>query len=336
MNIEDIVFGEEQQIRYGSDLLPFLECAWKGGYYHYPFSASAVSKFFGQGVHLRSAVAVKKNILMSSFIPNALLNKTAFARLVLDDLWFGNAYVERVSNRRGGIIQLRHSPAKYTRRGKADDEFVFTQNTTLEDESNLHHFERGSVFHLLEPDVNQDIYGLPEWLPAAGSAALNDAATFFRLRYYRNGSHSGYILYITDPEIPEKSIDNLKNALKQSRGPGNFKNLLLHSPGSNNSRDNKGVQILPISEVTAKDEFFNIKSVTRDDQLASQRVPPNLMGIVPSNTSGFGSVTDAAKVFARNEIVPLQEKWTQLNDWLGIEVVKFDPYVIEKAADQAQ
>ena len=122
----------------------------------------------------------------------------------------------------------------------------------------------------------------------------------------------------------EDDINELKTALQNSKGPGNFRNLMLYSP--NGEKD--GLKLLPISEVAAKDEFFNIKSVSRDDQLAAARVPPNILGIVPTNTSGFGSVIDAAKVFARNEVLPLQNRFTALNDWLGIDVISFTQYKI--------
>jgi capsid portal protein len=96
----------------------------------------------------------------------------------------------------------------------------------------------------------------------------------------------------------------------------------MYSPGGNKD----GIQILPVSDVAAKDEFFNIKGVTRDDVLAAHRVPPQLMGIMPSNAGGFGAVEPAARVFARNELVPLQTQFLVLNDWLGQEVVRFNKY----------
>jgi len=37
----------------------------------------------------------------------------------------------------------------------------------------------------------------------------------------------------------------------------------------------KVFQIIPLSEVTAKDEFLNIKNVICDDMLALHRVPPH-------------------------------------------------------------
>jgi DNA polymerase-3 subunit beta len=44
------------------------------------------------------------------------------------------------------------------------------------------------MFHLQQPDVAQEIYGLPEWLSALQSALLNENATLFRRRYYLNGA----------------------------------------------------------------------------------------------------------------------------------------------------
>jgi len=187
-----------------------------------------------------------------------------------------------------------------------------------------HEFAAGSVHHLMEPDINQEVYGLPEYLGALHAAWLNESATLFRRRYYENGSHAGFILYMTDAAQSQTDVDNMREALKNSKGPGNFRNLFMYAP--NGKKD--GIQLIPVSEVTAKDEFFNIKNVTRDDLLAAHRVPPQLMGIVPSNTGGFGAADTAAEVFECNEIEPLQRRFAQLNDWIGDEVVRFNPYSI--------
>ena len=107
---------------------------------------------------------------------------------------------------------------------------------------------------------------------------------------------------MTDAAQKQEDVDALREALKNSKGPGNFRNLFMYAPNGKK----EGIQLIPVSEVTAKDEFFNIKNVTRDDLLAAHRVPPQLMGIVPSNTGGFGAADTAAEVFGCNEIEPLQ------------------------------
>ncbi|MDR6214597.1 PBSX family phage portal protein [Paracidovorax wautersii] len=217
-------------------------------------------------------------------------------------------------------MQLSYAMAKYMRRGADLDRYFFVRSWKDE-----HEFKPGNVFHLIEPDVNQEVYGLPEYLAALQSAWLNESATLFRRKYYENGSHAGFILYMSDPATSQEDVDAIRQALKDSKGPGNFRNLFLHSP--NGKAD--GVKLIPVSEVAAKDEFFNIKNVSRDDLLAAHRVPPQLMGVVPSNAGGFGAVTPAAQVFARNEIEPLQTRFMELNDWLGEEVMRFRPYEVQ-------
>ncbi|PVJ26943.1 Presumed portal vertex protein, partial [Salmonella enterica subsp. enterica serovar Rubislaw] len=114
----------------------------------------------------------------------------------------------------------------------------------------------------------------------------------------------------------------IRQAMKSAKGPGNFRNLFMYSP--NGKKD--GIQIIPLSEVAAKDEFLNIKNVSRDDMMAAHRVPPQMMGIMPNNVGGFGDVEKASRVFVRNELIPLQKRLEELNEWLGEPIISFDPY----------
>ncbi len=54
---------------------------------------------------------------------------------------------------------------------------------------------------------------------------------------------------------------------------------------------------------------------------------------LPENIGGFGDVEKAAKVFVRNELISLQVKMMQLNDWFGAEIVKFDKYSLDLGYD---
>ena len=128
----------------------------------------------------------------------------------------------------------------------------------------------------------------------------------------------------TDAAQNEDFVDDLRTAMKSSKGPGNFRNLFMYAP--NGKKD--GIQLIPISEVAAKDDFGAIKNISRDDQLAMLRIPPQLMGVVPQNAGGFGSIRDAAQVWAMNELEPEQARLLQINDWLGEEVIKFSSYQI--------
>ena len=48
--------------------------------------------------------------------------------------------------------------------------------------------------------------------------------------------------------------------------------------------------------------------------LAALRIPPQLMGIVPQNAGGFGSIREAAQIWAINELEPIQARLQHIND----------------------
>ncbi|EAQ8466063.1 phage portal protein, partial [Salmonella enterica subsp. enterica serovar Hadar] len=231
-----------------------------------------------------------------------------------------NAFLEQRHSVTGQLIKLLTSPAKYTRRGVDDSVFWFVENFTQP-----HEFAPDTVFHLLEPDINQEIYGLPEYLSALNSAWLNESATLFRRKYYQNGAHAGYIMYVTDPAQSATDVESLRDAMRNSKGLGNFKNLFFYSP--NGKPD--GIKIVPLSEVATKDDFFNIKKASAADLMDAHRVPFQLMGGKPENIGSMGDVEKVAKVFVRNELSPLQDRFREVNDWLGMEVIRFKEYTLD-------
>lgn len=326
-HVEAFTFGDPEAVLDRREIMDYLECPVQGKWYEPPISMDGLARSSRAAVHHASAMIVKRNILVSCFQPHKLLSRTDFATFAHEFMIFGNAYLERRDSMLRSAMALKPAKAKYTRRGVDLDTYFFVPRWDQE-----HEFPKGKVFHLLEPDVNQEIYGLPEYIPALHSAWLNESATLFRRKYYKNGSHAGFILYMTDAAQQPEDVDALREALRNAKGPGNFRNLFMYAP--NGKKD--GIQIIPVSEVAAKDEFANIKNVTRDDMLAAHRVPPQLMGIIPNNTGGFGDAEKAAKVFNANEIEPLQARLREVNDWLGEEVIRFKPYVLaDSGGDQA-
>ncbi|WP_067703875.1 hypothetical protein [Erwinia sp. ErVv1] len=49
--------------------------------------------------------------------------------------------------------------------------------------------------------------------------------------------------------------------MRDTKGLGNFHHLFMYATD--------GIKILPLSEVTTKDDFFNIKKASRDDLLSA-------------------------------------------------------------------
>ncbi len=316
-SMEAFTFGEPTAVLDRRDILDYVECVDNGQWYEPPVSFSGLAKSMRAAVHHSSPIYVKRNILVSTYIPHPKLSRQDFSRFVLDFLVFGNAFIEKRVSLSGKPLKLETSPAKYTRRGVEDDTYWY-----MKSDSQPHQFAPGSVFHLLEPDINQEVYGLPEYLSALNSAWLNESATLFRRKYYQNGAHAGYIMYVTDAAQSSTDVEALRKAMRDSKGLGNFKNLFFYAP--NGKAD--GIKIVPLSEVATKDDFFNIKKVSAEDLMSAHRVPPQMMGIMPNNTGGFGDVVKAAEVFVRNELTPLQERLKEINLWLDDDVVSFKVY----------
>lgn len=111
---------------------------------------------------------------------------------------------------------------------------------------------------------------MPEYLSALNCAWLNESATLFRLKYYQNGAHAGYIMYVTDAAQSSTDVESLRSAMRDLKGLGNFKNLFFYA--HNGKPD--GIKIVPLSEVPTKDDFFNIKKVSSEDLMNAHRVPP--------------------------------------------------------------
>lgn len=224
---EAFSFGDPVPVLDRRELLDYVECVQMERWYEPPVSFDGLARTFRAAVHHSSPIAVKCNILTSTYIPHPLLSQQAFSRFVQDYLVFGNAYLEKRTNRFGEVIALEPALAKYTRRGLDLDTYWFVQYGMT---TQPYQFTKGSIFHLMEPDINQEIYGLPGYLSAIPSALLNESATLFRRKYYINGSHAGFIMYMTDAAQNQEDVNNLRNAMKSAKGPGNFRNLFMYSP----------------------------------------------------------------------------------------------------------
>lgn len=317
-------FGDPVPVLDGYEWTGYLDAYWTGHYYEPPVSPYGLAKTLRSNVHHAAAIYLKRNILVSTFQPSAALSSEAFSRFALDFLVFGNAFLQVIRARNGRILSLRPSPAKYTRVGK--DGAHWWAPLELHAEQLV-----GPVVHLQEPDPNQEIYGVPEYYAGIQSALLNEQATLFRRNYYKNGNHAGVIFYLTDAEIGPDQAEALKEAIKASKGPGNFRNLFLYAPGGKE----KGIQVIPVGEATAKDEFANIKAVTARDVQTIHRVPSQILGVDLPPGSTAADPEDVARVFAYHEIGPLQARFTALNAELGANVFTFAPYQIPPAATPA-
>ncbi len=224
----------------------------------------------------------------------------------LDYMVFGDAFLYCDTNTFGQVLELKHLPS-INMRVKVDGGY----RMLLPDNKHMD-FESDEIVHVMDYDVEQTIYGLPDYLGGMQALLLNEAATLFRRRYYSNGAHAGYIFYTNDPDLTEEDETNLREQISASKGVGNFRSMFVNIP---NGKEN-AIQIIPVGDFQAKDELEKVKNITRNDVIAAWRMNPALAGIIPENSGGFGDIEKIDRVYTSNEIRPICQLFNQLNDVL--------------------
>ncbi len=286
-------------------------------FYTPPVSQKALAKLRHVNAHHGTALTFKRNMLTKHFIPNELISLNTFKKLAFDCLVFGHCYPRVIKNRLGGMVRIAHLPAINMRRLIDDNErycWVESYNKTVD-------FAAGDVIQLKDYDLEQSLYGIPDWYPALQALLLNESATLFRRRYFANGNHAGFIFYTNDANMSADDEAALKDAIKNSKGVGNFRSIYLNIPGG----DPDGVKLIPVGDISTKDEFQRIKDISRNDIISAHRVPPALAAVMPENTGGFGDIEKISRVYYENEVLPLQNWFLEINDMLGRNVVQFAP-----------
>lgn len=71
--------------------------------------------------------------------------------------------------------------------------------------------------------MEQNIYGVPDYLGVMHALLLNESATLFQRRYYNNGAHAGFIFYTNDPNLSEADEERMQSQIGASKGVGNFR-----------------------------------------------------------------------------------------------------------------
>lgn len=309
-----ITFGVQEELS-KSALYEMLGIAFEapnGRYYYPPYNYWKLHMASMSSSLHETSLDFKTKFASRFFISNKFLRKADFKRFFYDYMIFGTAYLAINRARLGNVLSLSHLPAYYMRIAQDQGAYFVTR---IEEK----HFK--DVLIMKNYDPSQTIYGKPYYLSALPSIDLNKSATAFRIKYYINGSHAGFILSING-KISDDLMTEIETKLKSTKTDGNFNNLLINMP----SGTKDSVQLIPIADIGAKDEFEKIKRATDRDINASHRVPPIFMGIAPENAGGFGKPEEYSKTFYENEMLPMFEEMEDFNIDLGVEAFQFKEY----------
>jgi PBSX family phage portal protein len=311
-----VEFGEPESVL-NSDISDYVETYLIDGYFEPPVSFEGLAKTLRANAMHSSAIYAKRNMVSAAVELIGKLSKRDFNRFLFDFGVFGNAYLLKVTNGLGEV-SFKHLPAMYIRRREKENCYSYkTENQTID-------YKENTVFHLMEYDVTQEVYGIPQYFASLSSVWLNEDATLFRRKYYLNGAHSGFLLYMNNPNLTDAQEQEIKIKLNSAKGLGNFKNMFVNGKG----KDKEKPELIPVGQLDAKDEFSKMKNVTTGDILSAHRIPLDLMSIVREGFSPVGDLNKVDKMFHKNEIKPIGEILLELNDFAGFEVLKMKEYEV--------
>ena len=305
-------FGEPESVLSGN------MCDWLGvfadsnGYWYIPpVSLVGLAKTMNANGTHASVLEFKQNQLLASFKDNPMIAHREARTAFKDFEVFDNAYFLAIRNFLGGINRYVRLPAINMRVGTEDNYYLLNSNGSWTE------YDAADIIHLNGGDIRQSIYGVPTYFSGINSIMLGEAATLFRLKYYKNGAHTGYILLTFDLE--DDKAEDIENAMKQSKGPGNHRSMFINMPASVAGKPGymkDRVQLIPVGDFGNRDEFDKIKNITQQDVLNVHRVPAGLASIMANNAAGHGDLKNVREVYYDCETIPKQAIWQELNDQL--------------------
>jgi PBSX family phage portal protein len=287
----------------------FVDTAYN--YYLPPVSLEGLAKCEMANAQHGAILRFKRNMVTKWFKPSYLLSYQELRKAALDYHLFGMCYFQIVYNRLGNMLRLERRPAMLMRRGIEPG--VFCELRDYRYYGQPLEYLPGEIICLMEDDVKQTVYGIPEYFGGLQSVLLSEDATLFRRKFFKNGSHLGYILVTTDAGLKEDTAKQIEEKVTKSRGPGNFRSMYLNIP---RSQSREPVKVIPVGDIATKDDFEKVKAVTREELLAMHRMQPGLTGIIPDASTGFGDLAKVAAVYLEFEVPPMQQVFLALNEIL--------------------
>lgn len=280
-------------------------------YDHYtlPIDRTALAQLVNLNAQHGGVIHARAGMVLSDFMGGGL-NHQDLRASALDYLIFGDTAILKLRNYWGEVTGMHVLPALFMRRRK-DDDFVILQ------EGEPMVYPPDDVIYIKQYDPQQQVYGIPDYIGGIHAALLNSEATIFRRRYYHNGAHTGGMIYCNDPMLTDEVEDMITEKLQQSKGIGNFETMFVHIPNG----DPEGIKFIPVGDISANDEFSNVKNISAQDVLTAHRFPAGLAGIIPGNVGGLGDPLKAREAYRQDEVIPVQRMFA--------DAVNSDPEIPE-------
>ncbi|EQC1409946.1 phage portal protein [Providencia rettgeri] len=263
-------------------------------HYSLPIDRTALAQLVNLNGQHGGVIHARSNMVLSDYRGGGLTHQELRAS-VLDYIVFGDTPILKLRNYYGEVVGLYVLPALFMRRRKNDDFVILQEGEPMV-------YTPDDVIYIKQYDPQQQVYGIPDYIGGIHAAMLNSEATIFRRRYYHNGAHTGGMIFCNDPMLTDEVEVMITKKLEQSKGIGNFETMFVHIPNG----DADGIKFIPVGDISANDEFSNVKNISAQDILTAHRFPAGLAGIIPGNVGGLGDPRNAREAYRQDEIIPVQ------------------------------
>ncbi|SHO57880.1 phage portal protein [Vibrio quintilis] len=265
-------------------------------YWEPPLSMEGLARIAETNAYHGSLLKARANYVAARYKSGGL-KKRHMNAFCWDYFGFGMGALLKLRNHFGRVVGLHPLPMMHMRKRRNGDFVQLLRDYQTRD------YKAADVIFLPQYDPRQQIYAIPDYLGCLQSSLLNQDATLFRRRYYKNGAHMGFIFYATDPNMSEADEEALKEKIASSKGVGNFRSMFVNIP---NGKE-KGIQLIPVGDIATKDEFERIKNITAQDVLVGHRFPAGKGGLMPQPGSNFPDPEKVGREYAKDEIIPVCE-----------------------------
>ena len=229
-------------------------------------------------------------------------------RSAIDYYHLGNVFSEVVRNRKGGLTELYHAPTPSMRVGlKASTFWQMRYGKQVEwPRYEFEQREDQAIAHLADYDPSDDYYGMPEWLPAMATMALDRNAVSYNTYNFDNEFLAKVLLFIKGAKLDTKVKSQLQSFFKgEYKGVENAGKAVVIDVDD----PNIDLKVEKLQMDTKDMSFLKSREFNRDEVVQMHNVPPRLLGIMEAGQlGGGGEIAGQLKVFRDITIAPKQRE----------------------------
>ena len=231
-------------------------------------------------------------------------------RMLTDYFALGNGWLEVSRNTKGEVAAIYHVRGKNVRRKKDFTGYFQIRANKKQEFRNFGdttNKTKNELIHFYEYDPQDDYYGIPEWLPAMATMAMDRAAVEFNTYIFDNGMMIPFAIIIEGGRLSAKARKALQQFLQKNyKGIANAGRAIV----IDNDDPNVNIRIEKLDNPSMRDmSFYRLRTLSRDEVIAAHQVPPRLGGIMSAGQlGGTGEVSGQLKIFQETLIKPEQRK----------------------------